>query len=460
MANLIVTNTNDSGSGSLRDTIAKAQAGDLITFAHNLANQTITLSSGQLVVNKNLIIDGAQTPGLTISGNNASRVIEMQNAINFSLKNVTIANGKVTGADEATGAGGGLRGSDGSTLNLEYCTFKNNVASWAGAVYTGFKSTNIVNNCTFDGNNGTSGKSERGAGAIATKSAGSLTVKSSTFTNNKGINGGAINSLLGILTVDSCIFTKNDTTAGVFGTGTIGYGGAIYTDGANASGPNSDHGPIGGKVTISNSRFDGNKGAGQGGALFLFVYPPDTILVEGCQISNNQVIKDSKGDALGGGLRIGNGEYTISKTKFFQNIALSQGGAFWVGETSPGTIIDSTFSGNQAYETTADGKSNGLGGAIAFITGSPVKMSNCVVIQNHAGFQGGAFWGGGTHITLTNSIVAYNKAENGGNPWDVKHHTGAQFNDGGGNTQWPAKNAYDPNDVNITKNATIAEPKL
>jgi hypothetical protein len=460
MANLIVTNTNDSGSGSLRDTIATAPADALITFAHNLANQTITLTSGQLVVNKNLIIDGAQTPGLTISGNNTSRVIEMENAINLTLKNVTIANGKVTGADEATGAGGGLRGSSSSTLTLEYCTFKNNVASWAGAIYTGFKSTNIIKNCTFDSNNGTSGKSERGAGAIATKSGGSLTVKASTFTNNKGINGGAINNLLGILTVDNCIFTNNDTLAGVFGTRTIGYGGAIYTDGANASGPNYGHGPVGGKVTISNSRFDGNKGAGQGGGLFLFVYAPDTILVEGCQISNNQVIKDGKGDALGGGLRIGNGEYTISKTKFIQNIALSQGGAFWVGETSPGTIIDSTFSGNQAYETTADGKSNGLGGAIVFVSPSPVNITNCVITQNHAGFQGGAFWGGGEHITITNSIVAYNKAENGGKTWNVKHHTGTHFNDGGGNTQWPAKNPNDPNDFNISKNVTIAEPKL
>ncbi|MGL4376031.1 MAG: DUF4347 domain-containing protein, partial [Microcoleaceae cyanobacterium] len=249
-ATITVTNLNDNGAGSLRNAIASASPGDTIIFDPSLANQTITLSSGQLIVNKDITIDGSNATGLTISGNNASRVIDMQNAIKFTLKNVTIANGKLTGTDEPTGAGAGIRGSNGSTLTLDTCTFKNNIAGFGGAIYTGFQSTNIVTNSTFDSNDGTLAKSERGGGAIATKSAGSLTVKGSTFTNNKGINGGAINHLLGNLTVDSCSFTNNDTTAGASGSGTFGYGGAIYTDGANASGPGSTPGSVGGNITI------------------------------------------------------------------------------------------------------------------------------------------------------------------------------------------------------------------
>lgn len=45
MAILTVTSKADSGAGSLRETISKAQAGDTIIFASSLANQTITLSS-------------------------------------------------------------------------------------------------------------------------------------------------------------------------------------------------------------------------------------------------------------------------------------------------------------------------------------------------------------------------------------------------------------------------------
>jgi hypothetical protein len=54
-----VTTLNDSGPGSLRNTIAAATAGDTINFA---VTGTISLTSGELVVNKNLNIVG---PGRT-----------------------------------------------------------------------------------------------------------------------------------------------------------------------------------------------------------------------------------------------------------------------------------------------------------------------------------------------------------------------------------------------------------
>src|SRR5581483_8424158 len=55
---LTVLNNADSGAGSLRATVAAAGSGDTITFAASLKNKTITLTSGQLVLNKNLDIEG------------------------------------------------------------------------------------------------------------------------------------------------------------------------------------------------------------------------------------------------------------------------------------------------------------------------------------------------------------------------------------------------------------------
>jgi hypothetical protein len=52
MAIITVTTTADSGTGSLREAIANAQSGDTIKFSSNLANQKITLTSGQLTVNR------------------------------------------------------------------------------------------------------------------------------------------------------------------------------------------------------------------------------------------------------------------------------------------------------------------------------------------------------------------------------------------------------------------------
>jgi hypothetical protein len=89
MATLTVTSNVDSGAGSLRAAIAIAQAGDTIQFDPSLANQTITLTTGQLEIDKGLIIDGANAPGLTISGNNAYRVINVTNNIDFTLRNLT-----------------------------------------------------------------------------------------------------------------------------------------------------------------------------------------------------------------------------------------------------------------------------------------------------------------------------------------------------------------------------------
>ncbi|MEG4304889.1 DUF4347 domain-containing protein [Microcoleus sp. D3_18a_C4] len=460
LATITVTNNNDSGPGSLRSAIASAATGDTIQFASTLASQTITLTSGQLVINKNLTIDASAAINLTISGNNASRVMLTEGSTNVTLKNLIVANGKVLGTDlnnEVTSAGGGIQTGGNSTLTLENCQVNNNVAGYAGGIYAGFKSTTNVLNSTFTGNDGRSANSERGGGAISTKSGGSLTVKGSTFTNNKGINGGAINHLLGNLTVENSTFLNNDSTAGT-GANTSGYGGAIYTDGANASGPNSTPGSVGGTIAIRNSRFEGNKGAGQGGGMFLFVYPPDKIIVEGSTIVNNQVVKSSNGDALGGGLRIGNGEFTISNTTFSNNLAQSQGGALWVGEKSPGTIINSTFAGNKAENTSG---TSGLGGAIVLNTSESISIVNSTIAKNSAGFQGGAFWGGGLQTTLKNTIVANNTANNGGNSWNIKQNAGnSKFSDGGGNFQWPAKNPNDSSDFNVTDAVTIADPKL
>ena len=458
MATLTVTNTNDSGAGSLRQAIANANSGDTITFNSSLANQTITLTSGQLEINKNLTIDGKNSRGLTISGNNASRVIDLQLTPSFqptslTVNNLTVADGKTTVADEE-GAGAGIRAAQDSTLVVKNTKFFNNTAGGlgGGAIYSAERSNVTITNSKFNGNDASGSLrdaggqlSEHGGGAILIWSESNLTVRGSEFTNNKGVNGGAINNLLSNLTVQNSTFLNNDSTPGA--NSNKGYGGAIYTDGAS-----KNDGSSSGTINISNSRFEGNKGAGQGGGLFLFAYPPDKIVIDKTQIINNEVIANSSGDALGGGLRGGNSsELNITNTTFANNKAISQGGGMWIGENTPVNLTNSTFSGNRAES--ADG-STGLAGAMTLYT--PTNIVNSTFADNYAGFQGGVFWGD-AQSTVTNSIFSNN---DGGNPFNTKDQTGWQLNDGGGNIQFPSKNPNDSTDLNITANITIADPKL
>ncbi len=64
---LTVTTTADSGAGSLRDAIAAAGNGDTIQFDAALNGQTINLTSGELVIDKNITISGPGPNLLTVA---------------------------------------------------------------------------------------------------------------------------------------------------------------------------------------------------------------------------------------------------------------------------------------------------------------------------------------------------------------------------------------------------------
>src|ERR1035438_9511221 len=68
-----VTTTADTGAGSLRQTVASATAGDTINFT---VTGTITLTSGEIALDKGLTLSGPGADVLAVSGNNASRIFK------------------------------------------------------------------------------------------------------------------------------------------------------------------------------------------------------------------------------------------------------------------------------------------------------------------------------------------------------------------------------------------------
>ena len=115
---ITVTNTNDSGAGSLRKAIASAVSGDTIKFSPSLSGQTITLSS-QLDITKNLVVDGSGLdPRISISGNNIVRIFNVSSNRVFALRSLILKNGKMSGVNY-TAFGGALFVNSSTTLTLK-----------------------------------------------------------------------------------------------------------------------------------------------------------------------------------------------------------------------------------------------------------------------------------------------------------------------------------------------------
>src|SRR6478672_4844268 len=90
-ANIItVTNTNDSGPGSLRQGLADANDGDTINFA---VTGTIGLTSGELLVSKNITISGPGAENLAVNGNAKSTVFHIAPGETVTISDLTITNG-------------------------------------------------------------------------------------------------------------------------------------------------------------------------------------------------------------------------------------------------------------------------------------------------------------------------------------------------------------------------------
>ncbi len=203
-----VSNTNDSGVGSLRDQVAAAASGDTIIF--NLPPTTITLSS-PITINKNLTILGLGANYLNISGNNATRVFAV------TAGTVTIADLNITGGRSATASdmGAGILISGTANLTLDRCIVSSCALTGTGSVYGGGvfvtnTSTLTVRRSTFSNN---SVPTTAGSGG-AIYSAGTLVVTDSTFFGNSSRLGAAVYAYMGLgktATLINCTVSGNTT---------------------------------------------------------------------------------------------------------------------------------------------------------------------------------------------------------------------------------------------------------
>ena len=296
-ATITVTNGNDSGSGSLRHAILGASPGDAINFAPSVT--IVTLTSGELVIDKNLTITGPGATHLTVQVDRSvitARVFHISSStVTVSISGITISKGNtffggggilsagvltLTGCTISDNFGGDIGGggvlNDNGTMTITGCTISNNIqgggAGGGGGVLND-NGTMTITDCTISNNSASQpgpagGPLTAEGGGILNDSGGSLIITNSIISDNTCsatsveptfqiaalAYGGGVNNN-GSITITNCTISGNSAVANGFTSEDTGYGGGIS---------NSGHLQITSSTIAHNSASGDNFGVGGG----------------------------------------------------------------------------------------------------------------------------------------------------------------------------------------------------
>lgn len=388
-ATLVVTNTLNTGTGSLRQAIigANAVAGDdTITFdlpggvPHilELTEALPTLNSNIAIINDRPGDEGIVLGRSSATGTPNFRIFLIQPNATVTISGLRISGGVSVGAPGGSALGGGIR-NDGN-LTLRNCIIQSNDAI---------------------GGNGTTGRGGDGQGGGIYNN-GPLSLENCTFTGNVarggsgvgtgrggGGQGGALYNNGASVTIVRCSFDNNRAEGGDAAAGSVGQGGAIRNDGT---------------ITMTSCALLSNKASsaddGQGGGAF----NSGTLSLVGCTLNGNMALGTNGGVGQGGGIRNdAAGTLNLTNSTLFNNEG--RGGSITVSTDVPG--------------------GPGVGGGV--YNGGTAAIRGCTLERNLAqggssvGADGGAGLGGGvyngnlatTALNLTNSTLSANSATEG-----------------------------------------------
>ena len=267
-ATFVVSNTNDSGPGSLRQAVADS---NLAGGSNNISisvEGTTTLTTGELLVTTDATIGPIGTNAFAVGANYASRVFHVRNAT-VNLARMTIANGSNNlggGILQESGSltisncvvlqnkavnGGGIAQTNGNLLLMD-CTISTNSAAGTGmGIYVQGNSITTLRRCTLAGNTGTgfttsgggvshSGQSllmenctlcangsTGGNGGGALNNSGTANLVCCTIFGNRSFVGGGIAVMGGSILVRNCIIASNTTSIAGAGAAPDCYGSFI-----------------------------------------------------------------------------------------------------------------------------------------------------------------------------------------------------------------------------------------
>ena len=407
-----VTNENNAGAGSLRETIANAASGDTIIFANNV--NRITLTSGRIDFDKSLTIDGGSdtTKKVTITGsyvgNSASLniTINLNNLIFTGIRSGNYAVYVRGDSNSYTTTNCDFIENSVSTIYISgtsnsytaiNCNFNNNGGSAGGAVHVaGTSSSFTATNCTFVES---SGSTSSAVGITGTSS--SFTATNCTFSNNaRGsvyVSGRSSSS-----TTINCTFLENSGSgSAVYVSGTSSSfaaanctflessGGAIYVSGDSSSFAatnctfNKNSSRMAVLVSGTSSSFtaidcDFVENTNDGSSYASAVYVTGSFTATNCTFNKNT---SGSSSSSGYPAVYVTGSFTATNCTFEENISSGNyGGAVYTsGSFAAANCI---FNNN----------SSDIGGAVYVASGGYFAATNCTFNKNSANRNGGAIY--------------------------------------------------------------------
>ncbi len=239
MATFTVTNLFDSGMGSLRNAIFRANTAsttDDIAFNPSLSGGTIGLTSGELGISDNLTINGLGADLLSVDAGGNSRIFNVDDGDENSDLEVAINGLTITGGNASDGffvlfnGGGGIRNSE--NLTVSNSTLSGNTVENGDGGGSGNFGDLRVSNSNISGNTADEG------GGI--NNGGDLRVSNSTISGNTAEEGGGIISFEfynnGTATVTSSIIAANTDNQDIEGDPFTSGGNNLIGNGDGATG--------------------------------------------------------------------------------------------------------------------------------------------------------------------------------------------------------------------------------
>ncbi|MEQ9229443.1 MAG: T9SS type A sorting domain-containing protein [Cyclobacteriaceae bacterium] len=395
---IVVQNTQDSGTGSLRAAVNVAQPGDIIRFSPSLlgsGNAVIQLDS-ELVVDQSIRVVGSiiGSDSIVLDGQNSTRIMRITGvnkveidslvffdgrdddggAITSNCDTLLVSNSQFV-SNQGNDDGGAIYTIAEFARLLNVVFVDNYAASDGGALFT-LADYFLVDDCTFSYNEAI----ETGGAVCFFGNGIYISIANSVFEgNHSGEHGGGVylrpNSFFGsgnleLLINDSTQFLNN--TAGGKGGGlffsTGGFGDSLLLH------------------IIDGSFFTENSAGESGGGAFVEIinWPSDVVKIENVSFDRNS------SDEIIGGMFLRADEAFVTNVLFDSNSSVWSTGALFLHTNLSDTVVitDVSFVDNNAG--TSDGAFSGYGSVV---------LNDCDFINNNAQSSCGAVgWDGSLHV--------------------------------------------------------------